>query len=187
MFARREETIIKELVGGWNFIIRRKSLVAMVVFFLGTNFLMSIFDVIITPLILSFSNPSTLGIINSFSGIGVLCGSIIMLITGGTRKRAKGMVGFVIPVSFAMMIAALRPLPAFDAIALLCFSLFLTMVNIHWQSLIQVKVGLELQGRVFAINQMMVSGDIIIKDKDKLQAMEDEKIQVTSYSGVEKM
>ena len=267
MFARREETIIKELVGGWNFIIRRKSLVAMVVFFLGTNFLMSIFDVIITPLILSFSNPSTLGIINSFSGIGVLCGSIIMLITGGTRKRAKGMVGFVIPLSFAMMIAALRPLPAFDAIALLCFSLFLTMVNIHWQSLIQVKVGLELQGRVFAINQMMVSllrpisyltagaladkvlepivekgilnsqfaqfilgagpgrgmrlalliagtilllwsivgfmykplsnmddlvedalpGDIIIKDKDKLQAMEDEKIQVTSYSGVEKM
>lgn len=157
MFVRLEEPIMKELAGGWNFIIKRKSLVAMVIFFLIVNFLASIFDVIITPLILSFTNSTALGVINAFSGIGVLCASIIMLITGGIRKRAKGMVGFVIPVGISMIIASLRPLPAFAAIALWGVGFSVTLVNIHWQSLIQVKVGLELQGRVFAINQMMVS------------------------------
>ncbi|MDT8717660.1 amino acid adenylation domain-containing protein [Clostridium sp. 19966] len=157
MFTRLEEPILKQLIGGWKFIVKRKSLVGMVLFFVIVNFLVGIFDVTITPLILSFSNASVLGIVNSFSGIGVLTGAIIMLITGGTKKRAKGMVGFVIPMAFAIMIAALRPMPVFAAVALWGYSFSLTFVNVHWQSLIQVKVGLELQGRVFAINQMMVS------------------------------
>ena len=156
MFTRLEEPIMKELMGGWNFIMKRKSLVAMVVFFLLTNFLISIFDVTITPLILSFTEPAVLGVINAFSGVGILCGAIGMLITGGTRKRAKGMVGFVIPLAVSIIIASLRPLPAFAAMALFGASLSVTVVNIHWQSLIQVKVGLELQGRVFAVNRMLV-------------------------------
>jgi MFS family permease len=157
MFKRLEESIMKELMGGWNFIIKSKSLVAMVIFFLITNFIISLFDVTITPLVLSFANPSVLGVVNAFSGIGALSGAIIMLITGGTKKRAKGMVGFVIPLGISMTIAAIRPLPVFAAVALFGASFSVTIVNIHWQSLIQVKVGLELQGRVFAINRMLVS------------------------------
>ncbi|MEH7354706.1 amino acid adenylation domain-containing protein, partial [Neobacillus drentensis] len=157
MFTRLEEPIRKELMGGWNFIVKRKSLVAMVVFFVVVNFLLSIFLVTMTPLILSFTNSSMLGIINAFSGIGVLCGAIAMLITGGMSKRAKGMVGFVIPLAISIMIAGIRPLPIFAAIALFGSSLAITITNIHWQSLIQVKVGLELQGRVFAVNRMLVA------------------------------
>jgi len=157
MFTRSEEPIQKELIGGWNFIIRRKSMVAMVAFFLVANFLGSIFDVTITPLILSFTNPSVLGIINAFSGIGVLSGAIAMLVTGGAKKRAKGMVGFVIPLAIAMFIAGIRPLPVFAAVALFGVAFSITIVNVHWQSLIQVKVGLELQGRVFAVNRMLVA------------------------------
>lgn len=157
LFTRLEEPILKELMGGWNFIIKRKSLVAMVIFFMIVNFLLSVFDVTMTPLILSFTNSSMLGLINAFTGIGVLCGAIAMLITGGMRKRAKGMVGFVIPLAISMMIAGIRPLPVFAALALFGASLSGTVLNIHWQSLIQVKVGLELQGRVFAVNRMLVA------------------------------
>ncbi|WP_442603414.1 amino acid adenylation domain-containing protein [Paenibacillus sp. KN14-4R] len=157
MFTRSEEPIRKELMGGWNFIMRRKSLIAMVVFFVVVNFLLSIFTVTMTPLILSFTNSSTLGILNAFAGIGVLCGAIAMLITGGMSKRAKGMVGFVLPLAISIMIAGIQPLPIFAAIALFVSSLSITITNIHWQSLIQVKVGLELQGRVFAVNRMLVA------------------------------
>jgi fengycin family lipopeptide synthetase D len=157
MFTRQEEPIMKELLGGLNFIIKRQSMVVMVAFFLVANFLGSIFDVTMTPLILSFTNPSMLGFINAFTGIGVLTGAIAMLVTGGTKKRAKGMVGFVIPLAISMFVAGLRPLPVFAAIALFGVAFSITAVNVHWQSLIQVKVGLELQGRVFAINRMMVA------------------------------
>lgn len=157
MFTRLEESIRKELLGGWNFIVKRKSMVVMVAFFLVANFLGSIFDVTMTPLILTFTNPSMLGFINAFAGMGVLAGAVMMLVTGGTKKRAKGMVGFVVPLAVSMFIAGVRPLPAVAAAALFGVAFSITAVNVHWQSLIQVKVGLELQGRVFAINRMMVA------------------------------
>lgn len=155
MFRRQEEPIIKEIIGGWNFIIKRKSLVAMVIFFIVCNFFESMFDVIVTPLCLTFSKPSSLGIILAFSAIGTLVGSIIMMVTGGVKKRAKGMVGFMIFSAISIMVAGLKPSAVFVSIALFGFGLSVALVDIHWQSIIQVKVGLELQGRVFAINQML--------------------------------
>lgn len=155
LFRKLEEPIMKEIAGGWNYLVKRKSLVAMVVFFMVCNFLESMFDVITTPLILSFAKPSTLGLITAFSGIGVLVGSTVMSIFGGARKRAKGMVGFVVFSGLSILIAGLRPSPVTVAVALFGFGLSVVIVDIHWQSLIQVKVGLELQGRVFAINQML--------------------------------
>jgi surfactin synthase thioesterase subunit/MFS family permease len=155
MFRKQEEPIIKEIIGGWNFIVKRESLVAMVIFFIVCNFFESMFDVIVTPLSLTFAKPSALGIITAFSAIGTLVGSIIMMMTGGTKKRAKGMVGFMLFSAISIMVAGLRPSPVFVSIALFGFGLSVALVDIHWQSIIQVKVGLELQGRVFAINQML--------------------------------
>lgn len=157
MFTRLEEPIHKELLGGWNFIIKRKSMVAMVVFFLIVNFMVGIYDVTMTPLILSFTDSTALGVINAFAGIGLLCGAIAMLATGGMKKRAKGMVGFVALYAVAIMIAGIRPLPVFAAMAMFVGAFSSAVLNIHWQSLIQVKVGLELQGRVFAVNRMLVA------------------------------
>lgn len=155
MFRKLEEPILKEIAGGWNYIVKRKSLIAMVVFFMVCNFLESTFDVITTPLILSFAEPSMLGIISAFSGVGVLVGSSLMSIFGGVRKRAQGMVGFVLFSGLSILLAGLRPSPLTMIPAIFGFGLSVIVVDIHWQSLIQVKVGLELQGRVFAINQML--------------------------------
>ncbi|QOR34871.1 amino acid adenylation domain-containing protein [Clostridium sp. 'deep sea'] len=157
MFTRSEEPILKELLGGWNFIIKRKSMVAMVVFFLLVNFVFGIFDVILIPLVSSYASETTLGFVRSFMGVGILVGSIIMLATGGIRKRAKGMVGFVVPLAISVCIAGLRPNPVFAAIAFFGVFFSTAIVDVHWRSLIQVKVGLELQGRVFAVNRMLVS------------------------------
>ena len=65
------------------------------------------------------------------------------------------MIGFVILEGFFAIIAGIRPNFIITAIGIFGFWFSVTMINSHWQSLIQTKVGLELQGRVLATNQMI--------------------------------
>ncbi|QOR34872.1 amino acid adenylation domain-containing protein [Clostridium sp. 'deep sea'] len=156
MFNKSEEPILKELTGGLRFIAKRKSMIAMVVFFLVMNFLYGIYTVILQPLVVSYADINMYGIVNSFTGIGMLLGAIVMLFTGGFKRRAIGMVGFVAPFSVAIFITGIRPTPIFAIIGALgvCFSL--ACLEVHWRFLIQVKVGFDLQGRVFSVNRMLV-------------------------------
>ncbi len=78
-----------------------------------------------------------------------------MAIWGGTRRRADGMIGFVLLFGLAVLTTGLAPNPLFPAIGMFGFGLALTLTNAHWQALIQMKVGLELQGRVVSMNQML--------------------------------
>jgi amino acid adenylation domain-containing protein len=155
MFKKREETMIKEIVGGWSYIINRKSLVAMVVFFIVVNFFMSLYNVLTAPFLLQFMNADKVGLVIAIEGAGLLIGSVIMTIWGGFDKRADGMVGFVILTGLSIAVAGIYPTFLTAAIGLFGFGLALAFINTHWLALIQTKVGLELQGRVLATNQVL--------------------------------
>jgi MFS family permease len=157
LFVRREEPLMREVVSGWRYIVKRPSLVAMVVFFVVFNYLFSIPTVLVTPLVLAFASPVALGTVMAASGLGALFGSLVMSFWGGTRRRATGMVGFTIVFGLATAIMGLGAQPIFPTIGLFGLWAALIMINAHWMSLIQSKVGLELQGRVLATNQMMAS------------------------------
>ncbi len=156
-FKKREETFTKELVGGWRYIMKRRSLVVMVVFFIVANTLMSLITVVFTPLAIAVSNESQLGLVLAANATGLVVGSLIISLWGGTKRRADGMVGFLILTAVSMVIMGMRPSPIFVGIGLFMFGLSIAFVDTHWQIMIQSKVGLELQGRVFSINQMLVS------------------------------
>ncbi|MFZ2538610.1 MAG: MFS transporter, partial [Oscillospiraceae bacterium] len=155
LFKKMEEPIIKEIIGGWNYILKRKSLVAMVIFFIIFNFLFSMTTTLLTPLILSFDSSKSLGWVVGAAGLGGLVGSIIMSLWGGTKRRADGMVGFVIMTGFSFVLLGFQTNIFTCIIGAFGVWMSLSFINSHWQSLIQVKVGLELQGRIFATNQML--------------------------------
>ncbi|MFZ6029473.1 MAG: amino acid adenylation domain-containing protein [Chloroflexota bacterium] len=155
LFHRQEETFWQAITGGWFYIIRRPSLVAMVLFFVVFNYLIAIVNVVQTPLVLSFTSAVVLGMVVAASGLGTLVGSLVMALWGGARRRAEGMVGFTLPLGLAILISGLAPHPIFPAIGMFGFGMALTLTNAHWQALIQMKVGLELQGRVVSMNQML--------------------------------
>jgi amino acid adenylation domain-containing protein len=155
MYRIREETMLKEIVGGWNYIIKRSPLVTMILYFIVFNLLYSISVALITPLVLSFGTPVILGIVTSAAGIGGILGSLLMSIWGGTKRRADGMVGYVILTGISILITGLKPDLWFPACGVLGTWFSVSLINAHWQTIIQNKVGLELQGRIFATNQML--------------------------------
>ncbi|MCD1258911.1 amino acid adenylation domain-containing protein [Paenibacillus athensensis] len=155
MFRRAEEPILKEMLGGWHYIMKRKSLIAMVFFFMITNFFMTLFNVLVTPFVMKFSSADVLGIIYSGWGVGALVGSVLISIWGGFTRRATGMVGSVVLVGLSVAVVGLLQSPVLAFIGMTGFGFALAVLETHWQSIIQTKVGLELQGRVFATNMML--------------------------------
>ncbi|MYW03976.1 MFS transporter, partial [Streptomyces sp. SID3343] len=155
LFEKREEPLLREVVTGWRYIVRRRGLVAMVVFFVVFNYLFAVATVLVTPMVLADGSAVTLGVVTAFGGIGAVLGALVMALWGGTTRRATGMIGFTSLVGVAAVFAGSRPEPVVVAIGLFVLWAALMILNSHWMALIQTKVGMELQGRVLATNQML--------------------------------
>jgi MFS family permease len=155
LFLKSEEPLLQEIVGGWRYIVKRRSLVTMIVFFVVTNFFFSIMIVLLTPLVLSFGSSTVLGTVIAVNAGGALTGGLMMGLWGGTQRRAEGMVKFVMLLGLSALVIGLRPVPVYAAIGAFGVGVAVAFVNAHWLALIQTKVGLELQGRVLATIQML--------------------------------
>ncbi|MET9400200.1 amino acid adenylation domain-containing protein [Kitasatospora sp. NPDC002965] len=155
MFDRQEEPLLREVVTGWRYIVRRHSLVAMVVFFVVFNYLFAVATVLITPMVLAGGSAVQLGVITALGGLGAMTGALVMALWGGTRRRTFGMIGFTSVVGLAAVLTGSRPEAALTACGLFVLWAAMMILNSHWMALIQTKVGMELQGRVLATNQML--------------------------------
>ncbi|MGN9837863.1 non-ribosomal peptide synthetase/MFS transporter [Nonomuraea sp. H19] len=155
LFHRLEETFTQAVAGGWRFLVRRRPLMIMIGFFVVENYLGMLALAVTVPTVLSFGDVAAVGTVTAAQGLGAVLGALVMVFWGGTERRAIGMVGFVSGFGFGILLIGLRPSVALAAAGGLMSWLFLSILNAHWLSIIQLKVGLELQGRVLATNQML--------------------------------
>jgi amino acid adenylation domain-containing protein len=157
LFRRRDETFGRALAGGWRFVIRRRPMLVMIAFFVPVNYLIAVVTVLVTPWVLSFGDAVTLGVVTAAGGVGAVAGTVAMVVWGGTRRLAVGMVGFTAGMGVGSIVAGLWPAPVAAAVGLFLYWAALTVLNAHWVSIIQIKVGQELQGRVLSVNQLLAT------------------------------
>ena len=156
LFARREEPFFKEMVGGWHYIVKRHSLVAMIVMVTIANYFVGLIESLITPLVLVSGNPESLGFVMASNGAGILVGSALMSLWGGTQRRIDGILACTLLCGFCIALAGAYPSVSSQASGMFGFGFALALVNAHWISTVQTKVGMELQGRVMATNFMLM-------------------------------
>ncbi len=157
LFRRREESIWKEISGGLRYIARRRPMVAMIVFFLGYNLVLGFALALLPPMVLSFASAGTLSLATMVGAVGGITGGVAMALWGGFARRATGMVGFAVLTGLGMIVAAARPSPLLPIVGLAAMMASIALINGHWQTMIQVKVGMELQGRILATNRMIAN------------------------------
>jgi amino acid adenylation domain-containing protein len=155
LFRRQEETFVRAIVGGWRFLVRRRPLMIMIGFFVVENYLAMLALAVTVPTVYAFGGTTAVSVVTTCSGVGAGLGALAMVLWGGAERRAIGMVGFVIGVGLGAALVGARPSTAVAAVGSLIWYASLTVLNAHWLAIIQVKVGLELQGRVLATNQML--------------------------------
>jgi len=144
----------REMMEGWNYIISHKGLLGLLNFLTLISFLWGMVGALIVPMILSFTSGKELGAILSTAGVGMLAGSLLMSFWGGPKRRIYGVLCFELTAGISFMVMGLRP--SFGLIALGAFSAHVTIAMVYGsnQAIWQSKVPPEIQGRVFAAQQM---------------------------------
>jgi MFS family permease len=151
--AREANSLWKEMRFGWDYIIARRGLLALLVLFMAYNFLSSVIGPLITPLILDNWNASTLGFLSTLMGVGMLAGTLVMSAWGGSKRQIFTLLGAALLDGLFLVAAGLRvsiPLLAVCGFgAMFCGPI----INAASQAIWQVKVAPDLQGRVFAFRR----------------------------------
>ena len=147
-------SLLEESMYGWRYIQARPGLMGLAIFFSTMNLTFCTAEVLLTPLVLSFSSVNDLGMVLSIGGSGMLVGSIVMSIWEGPKPRIYGILGseLVVGISiFFMGITTSDILIAFGRFAIFFIAPIIAgSSNAIWQT----KVAPDIQGRVFAIRRM---------------------------------
>lgn len=141
----------QEISSAWNYLLERPGLIMMLMFFVVTNFTIGLVQVLITPMVLGFTNAEILGRILSLGGSGWLFGAIVMSTWGGPKRKVNGIFGFELLLGLSILVAGLRPSSLLITIAAFTFFFSVPMIIGCANAIRQVKVAPEMQGRVFAM------------------------------------
>jgi MFS family permease len=145
----------KEATYGWTFIRERPGLLVLMFYFAIISFIMSVTQVLFTPLVLSVASVEVLGVLLSVSGIGFLLGGILMSIWGGPQRRVPGVLGFGLLLGLSIALVGLRPSVYLMACGAFLIYFVVPIINGCNQVIWQNKTAPEIQGRVFAMRQMI--------------------------------
>lgn len=145
----------KEMGLGWRFIRSRPGLVGLLGLLAVINIVMGMVVVLITPLILSFTDAATLGKVMSLSGLGMLFGGIAMGVWGGPKRRIHGVLGFTMLAGLPLMLAVLPPSPWLMGVSAALFLFNIPIVSSCAQTIWQQKVPPDVQGRVFSVRRVV--------------------------------
>ena len=140
----------EDLTYGWNYLVARRGLFLLLMFFVMVNFALGLTQVLITPMVLGFTNAQVLGNVLSVGGCGWLLGAVLMSLWRGPTRKIRGAIGGEILLGLNMLIVGLKP-----SVTLIGITLFLGLFNIPIivtcaNAIRQIKVVTEAQGRVFA-------------------------------------
>jgi len=147
--------LLDDMTYGLRYIWRRPGLRALLALGAVSNFVMSIVQALLTPLVLSFADAAALGAVLSTSGVGMLVGSIALTLAPPPRRAVRGILVSALLQSAMLFLGAARPSAALIAVGAFGFSFAVPWMNGYNQAIWQAIVPADVQGRVFATRGLL--------------------------------
>jgi MFS family permease len=152
-----ESSIFRDAIYGLSYLRARSGLLGMLLLFAFVNFTLGLYSALYTPLILSFSTADVLGTILSVSGIGMLIGSLVMSVWGGSKVKIHSLLVSIFLAGIVLSFTGVGINPWIIGASAFLFMFFVPIANSSSQAIWQVKVAADIQGRVFATRRMLAS------------------------------
>lgn len=149
------QTFWREAVQIWKYVTGQRELLALLILFAITNFSTGILQVLLPPFILSFTTPEALGTIMSAGGVGVVAGSVLFSIWGGPKRRIRAILIVTFLRGVVLFLAVLQPNAVLVGTAAFIFLFCDPVIFTCSQTIWQMKVPVEVQGRAFAIRRLV--------------------------------
>ncbi|MBL8057116.1 MAG: MFS transporter [Anaerolineales bacterium] len=144
-----------DLAFGFRYLAARPGLLGLLLFAALANFLLNGATVLTGPLVLTFSTPAVLGLMQSVLGLGMLAGSVVISAWGGPRRRVAGSLSFVALMAVGLALVGVWPSPWTVGAGLALMVFCAPVASGCNQAIFQAKVAPEVQGRVFAVRSMI--------------------------------
>lgn len=148
---------LRDAVAGWRYIRARRGLSLLLLLITVMSFNLGMIQVLITPLLLSFTDVKVLGIVLFVGGMGMVVGSVAMMSWGGPRRLIQGVLGFLLLQGGFLLVGSLRSSAVLVAIGAFGVLLTVPFITACDQSIWQRIVPTEIHGRVMAVHSA-VSG-----------------------------
>lgn len=153
--SAKKASLWREALEGATYIFVRPGLLALLIVFAVDNFVAGLVEVLLTPLVLSFTSVTVLGTIQSIGGAGMLLGSLIMSIRKGPQSMLPSIFAFDILAHLCILAFGFRTSFPLFAVANFLFFFSLPFINGYSNAILLKKVTPDIQGRVFATINMI--------------------------------
>lgn len=154
--SRRRTSFWQETREGWHYVKGRRGLVGLLLLFAVVNYLSIGVQTLLTPLILGFASAQVLGVVLTTAGVGLLAGSGLMSLWAGPRRRVVAILFLLGVQGLTLVMGALREDVVLITAAAFVYISAQPVVKTCSQAIWLRKVEPAVQGRVFAIRQMIV-------------------------------
>ena len=153
-------TIWGETVHGLRYILNRRSLVAIFLYFTVSNIHSGFGYPMMTPMILAktMDDSVILGMSYSAGSLGFLAGGLLMSIWGGPKKRIHAVnLSFILWGLTGAFLFGPSWSITFWLIGAFMMSFFNPVINSAYIAILQAKVAPDLQGRIFGIENAITT------------------------------
>jgi hypothetical protein len=147
--------LLREISQGWAYVTSRPGMLSLMLFFTLTNLLIGIVVVLVTPMVLNNASVAALGTLVTIGSCGLLAGGLAMSVWGGPRPRIYGVLGFELLCGLALIAAGARTSLVVLTVSAFVFFFSLQIINGSATAILQAKVALDVQGRVFSLCNMI--------------------------------
>lgn len=159
-------TLVAEFMQVWHYIRNRPGLPALLVFFGITSFGLGFTEVLLPQLLVAFTSDTTLEVVLAIGLAGMAAMTVAMTIWGGPRRRVYGLLCYSLLFAAAMVVGSLRPNVALIAVAAFVFLGTTPVIIGHVQTLLNIKVAPEFQGRMMGLKNsfygvLLMAGNIL--------------------------
>jgi MFS family permease len=154
--AQAQVSMFADFIFGWHYLIERKGLFYLLLYFASVNFFMNLAFIMVGPLVLSFDSAASMGVAQTVLGAGMLIGSLIMSVWGGTKKnKIRSVIGFITLASLGFLFMGFQPSLIFIGIGVFTLAFFLPFGSGPSSALFAEKIAPDVQGRVLSTRSMI--------------------------------
>jgi DHA3 family macrolide efflux protein-like MFS transporter len=156
------QSLLSESRVGWQYIVRHRGLLHLMVFYAVLNFCVGFVDVLITPIVIGFASAAVLGVVGTVAGSGMVAGSIVMMVWGGPRRLGLSIAAMTGVLGVGLCFGAARPEVATVSLGAFVFMFSAAVINTNTRSIWLTEAPNELQGRVLALQNMVTTATLSV-------------------------
>lgn len=153
--AAKNSSIWQDTLDGFTYLITHPGLLGLTISISFNSYIMGGIDILIPPLVLTFASTKILGLVSACFGIGTLIGGLLMSIGGWLERKLNIILMAMLASGLLILVSGWKSsLSYFIFSMLLCFILQPIIGGLS-QTILQNKVELNMQGRVFSIKSSL--------------------------------